>query len=74
MHGESVAWCEFIAIVAGLADIVITLLVIILYLRVKCGAEWLHTHIPVWVRRRITGIDDGEAVETANPLEGIEME
>eukprot|EP00946_MAST-07B_sp_MAST-7B-sp1_P002593 g2593.t1 len=82
MHGESVAWCEFIAFTAGIADIVVILLVIILYFRAKYGAEWLCAYIPDWVRRQVkielnrqnrAGIDDGAAVVSVNPLEGIEM-
>ena len=38
---ESIAWCEFIAIVVGSADIVVTLLVITLFLRAKGGAKCL---------------------------------
>ena len=47
---ESIAWCEFIAILVGSADIVVTLLVIILFLRAKGGAKCLDACFAVRTR------------------------
>ena len=38
---ESVVWCEFIAVVVGVSDVVVTLMVILLFLREKGGAKCL---------------------------------
>ncbi len=40
-RGESVVWCEFIAVLVALADVVVTLVVVILFLRAKGGAKCL---------------------------------
>ena len=39
--GKSIAWCEFIAVLVGSADVLLTVLVVILFLRAKGGAKCL---------------------------------
>ena len=39
--GASVAWCEFIAVVVGVSDVVVTLMVMLLFLREKGAAKCL---------------------------------
>jgi hypothetical protein len=61
-QGESIAWCEFIAILVGSADIVVTLLVITLFLRAKGGAKCLDARFAVRTRARAVSVSVGRGV------------
>ena len=52
VQGESVAWCEVIAVAVGSADIVVTLVVVVLFLRAKGGAKCLDACFAAKTRAR----------------------
>ena len=60
--GESIAWCEFIAIVVGSADIVVTLVVITLFLRAKGGAKCLDACFTARTRARAVSVSVGQGI------------
>merc|ERR1712023_95955 len=61
-NGESIAWCEFIAIMVGSADIVVTMLVITLFLRAKGGAKCLIACFKVRSRVRAVSLSMGQGI------------
>jgi hypothetical protein len=60
--GESIAWCEFIAVVVGSADIVATLMVITLFLRAKGGAKCMDACFTVRTRARAVSVSVGQGI------------
>ena len=60
--GESIAWCEFIAILVGSADIVVTLVVVTLFLRAKGGAKCLDACFAVRTRARAVSVSVGRGI------------
>ena len=60
--GASVVWCEFIAVVVGMSDVVVTLVVILLFLREKGGAKCLDTCFSVRTRARAVSISVGQGI------------
>jgi hypothetical protein len=58
--GESIAWCELIAILVGSADIVVTLVVISLFVRAKGGAKCLC--FTVRTRARAVSVSVGQGI------------
>ena len=60
--GESVAWCEFIAVVVGFSDVVVALMVILLFLREKGAAKCLDACFKVRTRARAVSMSVGQGI------------
>ena len=62
MDGASVVWCEFIAVVVGFSDVVVTLVVVLLFLREKGAAKCLDACFKVRTRARAVSMSVGQGI------------
>ena len=61
-QGESVVWCEFIAVVVGFSDVVVALMVIVLFLREKGTAKCIDAYFKVRTRARGVSMSVGQGI------------
>ena len=62
MDGASVVWCEFIAVVVGVSDVVVTVMVVLLFLREKSAAKCLDACFKVRTRARAVSMSVGQGI------------
>ena len=60
--GKSIAWCEFIAVLVGSADVLLTVFVVLLFVRARGGAKCLDACFKVKSRARAVSLSVGQGI------------
>ena len=72
--GKSIVWCEFIAVLVGSVDVLVTVLVVVLFLREKGSAKCLDTCFKVRSRARAVSLSLGQGItDLLDRMQGPEV-